>query len=132
MARVPAGDGFSDAQRAELERVVEDADRLTGLSFRLRVGKVDGGREGAQALLAACGADAPRTVLVAVDPAERDLHIVTGRDAAVRLDDRTCALAALAMTSAFSAGDLVAGIRDGITLLANHGRSDQVRHISTL
>ena len=127
-----AGDGFTDAQSAELARVVANAERLTGLSFLLQVGHLDGGRAGAEALLAGCGDNAPRTVLVAVDPGARDLHIVTGRRAAARLDDRTCALAALAMTSAFSAGDLVGGIRDGVTLLANHGRQGAVRHLDTV
>jgi hypothetical protein len=129
---VRAGDAFSDAQRAELERVVTNADTLTGLSFLLHVGRIDGGRAGAERLLAGCGDQAQRTVLVAVDPASRGLHIVTGRRAAERLDDRTCALAALAMTSAFSAGDLVGGIRDGVTLLANHGRQGAVRHLDTV
>ena len=68
----------------------------------------------------------------AVDPVARDLHIVTGSVAAGRVDDRTCALAALTMTSAFSAGDLVGGIRDGVTLLANHGRQGAVRHLDTV
>ena len=131
-ARVRAGDGFSPAQRAELERTVDAADRLTGLRFYLHVGRLDGGRPGAEALLAARGELAPVTVLVAVDPVARDLHIVTGSVAGARLDDRTCALAALTMTSAFSAGDLVAGIRDGVTLLANHGRNLAVRHLDTV
>jgi hypothetical protein len=129
---VRAGDAFNDAQRAELERVVANADRLTGLSFLLHVGRLDGGRAGAEALLAGSGDRAADTVLVAVDPASRDLHIVTGSRAAARIDDRTCALAALAMTSAFAAGDLVGGIRDGVTLLANHGRAGAVRHLDTV
>ena len=127
-----AGDGFSSAQRAELERAVDNADRTTGLRFCLHVGRIEDGRAGAEALLARRGSLAPVTVLVAVDPVARDLHIVTGSVAAARVDDRTCALAALTMTSAFSAGDLVAGIRDGVTLMANHGRAGAVRHLDTV
>lgn len=127
-----AGDAFTDAQRAELARVVSRADRMTGLRFCLHVGAIDGGREGARTLLAARGTEAPDTVLVAVDPVHRDLHILTGARAAVRLDDRTCALASLAMTSSFAAGDLVGGIRDGVGLLAAHGAGGAVRHLDTV
>ena len=102
VARVPPGDGLTDAQRARLAHAVETADGATGLSFLVRVGVLDGGRAAAEALLAARGADAARTVLVAVDPPARALEIVTGSTASTVLDDRTCALASLTMTTSFA------------------------------
>jgi uncharacterized membrane protein YgcG len=128
---VPPGDGFTEAQRAGLARAVALVERATGLRVVLRVGRLDGGRAAAEALLAACGTEAPGSVVVAVDPAARTLEIVTGRRAAEVLDDRTCALAALAMTSSFAAGDLVGGIRNGLQVLADHGRNLRTPHLST-
>ena len=61
----------------------------------------------------------------------RGLEIVTGRDAAVVLDDRTCGLVALAMTSSFAAGDLVGGIRNGLQVMADHGRNSRTVHLDT-
>ncbi len=125
------GDGFTRSQRSLLAQSVESADRSTGLSFQLVVGSLEGGRAGAEALLAARGASATDTVIVAVDPVARSLEIVTGVRASRRIDDRTCALAALAMTSSFSAGDLVGGIRNGLQVLSDHGRNSVPRHIAT-
>ncbi len=125
-----AGDGFSPEQRAGLERSLASAEASSGLSFLLYVGVLEGGRAAAERLLAA-GADPADSVLVAVDPVNRGLEIVTGRRAALVLDERTCALAGLAMTSSFAAGDLVGGIRNGLQVLSDHARVPLTRHIST-
>jgi uncharacterized membrane protein YgcG len=126
---VPPGDALSDAQRSRLARSVAAAEESTGLRFRLHVGQLEGGRSGAEALLAESGATAPDTVLVAVDPAARGLEIVTGTRATSQVSDRTCALAALAMTSSFAAGDLVGGLVNGLQILADHGRRQHVLHL---
>ena len=132
MARVQPGDGLTDAQRARLARAVETADRATGLDVLVRIGVLDGGRADAEALVAARGAEAPRTVLVAVDPPARALEIVTGSAASAVLDDRTCALASLTMTTSFAAGDLVGGLVRGLQVLSDHGRAVAHRHLDTL
>lgn len=108
------------------------ASRSTGLSFRLYVGPLDQGRESAVDLLAARGAAASTTVLIAVDPSARLLEIVTGPEAAAMVDDRSCGLASLAMTSSFAGGDLVGGIRNGVQILADHARHQPRRHLETL
>jgi uncharacterized membrane protein YgcG len=128
---VRPGDGFTDEQRARLARSVETTERATGLNLVLRVGALEDGRASAEALLAGCGAAADASVVVAVDPAARGLEIVTGRDAARILDDRTCRLVALAMTSSFAAGDLVGGIRNGLQVMADHGRNARTMHLDT-
>jgi len=127
---VRPGDGLTEAQRARLAQSVAATERATGLNVVLHVGRLDGGRTGAERMLAACDESAT-SVVVAVDPGVRALEIVTGRTAAVMLDDRTCALAALAMTSSFSAGDLVGGIRNGLQVLADHGRNALTPHLDT-
>jgi uncharacterized membrane protein YgcG len=127
---VRAGEGFSPAQRAALERSLSTAEASSGLTFVLHVGVLEGGRAGAEQLLGS-GPHAADTVVVAVDPVGRGLEIVTGARAAHVLDDRTCALAALAMTSSFASGDLVGGIRNGLQVMGDHARTPPTRHIST-
>jgi uncharacterized membrane protein len=131
-ARVRAGDGLTDDQRTSLGRVLRSASESSDLTYRLYVGALQRGRESALEQLAACGADAADTVLVAVDPGARALEIVTGSRAAASLGDRACGLAALAMTSSFSAGDLVGGVRNGVQILADHARHQPRRHLETL
>ena len=127
---VPPGDGLSEGQRARIERAVAGAERSSGLSYVVWVGATDSVlRDHAERLHAAIGADAPSAVLVAVDPAQRELEIVTGSAARRALDDRSCALAAMTMTSCFSGGDLVGGIVQGLASLADHARRPQVLHL---
>jgi len=128
---VPRGDGFTSGQSAQLAHLLSSADVLTGLTFRLRVGGLAEGRTSAEEALAAGGARASDTVLIAIDPGSRVLEIVTGTRAAARLSDRSCALAALAMTSSFAAGDLVGGIRNGLQVLADHAAAQPTLHLDT-
>ena len=131
MAPVRPGDGFTDDQRARLARSLAATESATGLNVVLHVGPLAGGRAGALALLASCGEAGDASVVVAVDPTVRGLEIVTGRQAAVVLSDHTCALVALAMTSSFAAGDLVGGIRNGLQVMADHGRNARTVHLDT-
>jgi hypothetical protein len=126
---VPAGDGFSATQRAELERAVAAVEAAARLRVVLHVGVLDGGRAGAERLIAAQGPESARALVVAVDPVGRGLEIVTGVEASRVIDDRTCAFAALAMTSSFGAGDLVGGIVNGLQILAAHARHPVTRHL---
>jgi len=70
-----------------------------------------------------------RTVLIAVHPEERKLEIVTGRLARLALDDEACELASLSMTTSFAAGNLVGGIRNGLSVLGEQGRRSAVQWI---
>ncbi|HEU5033344.1 MAG TPA: DUF5130 family protein [Mycobacteriales bacterium] len=111
---------FTDGQVREISRAVGTASAETGLRFSVYVGPVDGDvRDHAERLHAALGSDASRGVLVLVAPGDRQLEIVTGREANRRLSDRACALAALSMTTAFSGGDLVSGVVTGVRMLSD-------------
>ncbi len=110
---------FTTAQLASLERTLADAQQRTGLEFAVYVGQLEAGR-GSAVDIAREMPDPDNSVLVAVDPAERTLEIVTGHQAKERIDDQTCELASLTMSSRFAIGDLVAGLRDGVTQLADH------------
>jgi uncharacterized membrane protein YgcG len=107
---------------------VTSAELATGLRFTVHIGPLDGGRAAAQAVLGRLS-DSDTTVLVAVDPAARGLEIVTGGQASHHVDDRACTLAALAMTSSFSAGDLVGGLVNGLQVLSDHGRRQRVLNL---
>lgn len=124
---MPAGD-LTPGQRAEVQRLLENAERQSGLTFSAYLGAWPDGRAGAEALLERL-ADPDRSVLVAVDPAGRELEIVTGRLARIPLDDRACGLAALSMTSSFTTGDIMGGLRDGLSVLGEHGRRMRVEHV---
>jgi uncharacterized membrane protein YgcG len=119
VAQVPSGEDFTTDQITEMERVVETARTETGLTFWVYVGGADGDiRDAAETLHAGLGASADHTVLVMVSPGDKLLEIVTGAAVAKRLSDRSCALAALSMTTSFAGGDLVGGIVTGVRMLA--------------
>jgi uncharacterized membrane protein YgcG len=130
---VLAGEAFSPRQRDEIVRAIQLAQQMSGLRFSVYVGPVTGEpREHARRLHAELGADAPRSVLVLVDPANRSLEIVTGSEARRWLDDRSCALGSLAMTSSFAAGDLAGGIARGLQVLGEHARHPRSLHTGEL
>ena len=131
MAQVLDGDlvdtAFSTNQLANLERTLDRASRSTGARFTAYVGELPAERESALALHRG-SEDPDNTVLVAVDPANRLVEIVTGSEVREHLDDEACKLATLAMISRFSIGDIAAGIRDGVVVLGDHARSLRVLH----
>ena len=140
VAQVPSGDtGYglgvepqvsplSDAQRDDLTRIVQRARSICGYAFGVYVGPLPDGHDSAIAQHALIP-NAASAVLVAADPSSRTIEIVTGKNAAVTLDDRACELAALAMKSCFVADDLVGGLREGVNLLAEHARAPRVLHV---
>jgi len=115
---------FTLKQLERIDEALTMASRETGINFSLYVGRLAGDtRATAEALHPQMGVKAANGVLVAVDPGQRVLEIVTGRNSVKRLPDRSCALAALSMTAAFGSGDLVGGIVNGLRML-----SDQAGH----
>ncbi len=128
---MPAGDAFSQRQRDDIMRAIRFAESEGDLAVSVYVGQLEGpARPRAERLHAALD-DPERSVLVAVDPSGRQLEIVTGTGLRGRLDDRACGLAALAMTTAFSAGDLSGGIVNGIRSMAEHARAPRTLHLDT-
>lgn len=116
---MPSGEPFTNQQYADIEHVIKVANAETGLRFSVYVGDVDGDmRDAAETMHSKFGADAPETVLLVTSPGDRFLEIVTGDEAARRLSDRACALAALSMSASFTGGDLAGGIVTGVRMLA--------------
>ena len=117
---MPVGEAFTSWQREDIDRALRQAREQAGLRVAVFVGELPGdAHRHAQTLHAALD-DAADAVLVAVDPGQRLLEIVTGPSAARRVDDRTCTLAAMSMTSSLQGGNLSGGIVDGVRVLAKH------------
>jgi hypothetical protein len=128
---VASGEGFSADQRYEIDRAIRAAETVSRYEFSVYVGAADGeAGPFAQRLHAALVAPA-RSVLIMVDPAGRQLQIVTGSVVRRDLPDDSVRLAAVAMESAFGHGDLVGGIKRGLAQLAEAARQPATLHAST-
>jgi hypothetical protein len=113
-----AADGpFTSRQLTRLDEALTLSSVESGLAFSVYVGELAAPtRAHAEALFEQL---TPNSVLVAVSPGQRCLHIVTGDQSAQRLPNRACALAALAMLASFANGDLTGGIVIGLRMLAD-------------
>lgn len=108
---------FTPRQLARLDEALTLSSRETGLVFSVYVGEFQKPtRAHAEALFERL---TDESVLLAVSPSQRMLHVVTGPRSAERLPNRACALAALAMRASFSNGDLTGGLVTGLRMLAD-------------
>jgi len=116
------GGPFTAHQLSRLDEALTLSSRETGLTFSVYVGGFQPpARAHAEALFERLD---DGSVLLAVSPGQRLLHIVTGPESAKRLPNRACALAALAMRASFANGDLVGGIVTGLRMLADAAGSN--------
>jgi hypothetical protein len=124
---VAAGD-FSAGERFEIDRAIRAAEETSRYEFSVFVGHADGEpRDYAVGLHAALVAPS-HSILVMVDPVARVVEVVTGSVVRRTLTDHEVQLAILEMQSAFANGDLVGGLKRGITMLAHHARAPQTLH----
>lgn len=108
---------FTAGQLNRLDEALTLSSRETGLQFSVYVGELRSpSRAHAEALFERLTGD---SVLLAVSPGQRNLHIVTGPESSRRLPNRACALAALAMRASFASGDLTGGIVTGLRMLSD-------------
>jgi uncharacterized membrane protein YgcG len=125
---VLAGEAFTGQERYDIDKAIRDAETVSRYEFSVFVGAAEQeARPFAERLHATLTAP-QRSVLVMVDPSARILEIVTGSEVKRDLDDHDVHLAALAMRSAFEAGDLVGGITQGVMMLAEHARRPRMLH----
>jgi uncharacterized membrane protein YgcG len=125
---VPTSEGFSPAQRHDLDRAIRAAETTSRFEFSVFVGHAEGDpRQFAERLHGALSSPA-RTVLVMVDPQRRVLQVVTGEVVGRQLSDDAVRLAVVAMQSAFGEGDLVGGLKRGLAQLAEASRAPQTLH----
>jgi hypothetical protein len=116
---VPAGEPFEPRQLEDIARATAGASQRSGLTFSVYVGQSEFAPATYVDRLLAASPDPVRGVVILVDPAARSVEVATGQDAAKRLDDRSCGLAALSMSSSFAGGDLVGGIVTGLRMLGD-------------
>jgi len=121
---------FTAAQRASLDRAIRSAEQVSRYEFSVFVGTAEGDpRRFAERLHAALSAPA-RSVLVMVDPTARQIEVVTGAEVRRVLSDHEVALAVLEMRTEFASGDLLRGLRRGVTMLAMSALSPRTLHTS--
>ena len=119
LSRLPGP--FTPRELARIDEALTLGSAETGLLFSLYLGDLgQSGRATAEALAARLPKSAiGGSVLLAVSPGQRQLHIVTVAGATKRLPNRVCALAALGMRASFASGELTAGIVNGLRMLAD-------------
>jgi uncharacterized membrane protein YgcG len=123
---------FTAAQRASLDQAIRSAEQVSRFEFSVFVGRAEGDpRRFAERLHAALSTPA-RSVLVMVDPNARTIEVVTGAEVRRVLADQEVALAVLEMRSEFASGDLVRGLRRGLTMLAMSSRAPRTLHAQVL
>lgn len=128
MAHVAAGE-LTSSQLAELDRVIRSAEQASRFEFSVYVGPAgDDPTLHARQLHASLAAPS-HSILVLVDPAARVLEVVTGSEVRRHLTDPEVELAVLAMQSEFADGGLVAGLKRGLALLAEHARPQTSLHV---
>ncbi|GAA4780299.1 DUF5130 family protein [Actinomycetospora chlora] len=111
---------FTSSQLSRLDEALTLACRETGLLFTLYVGALGiRSRERAEELHASLGDRAAESVVVAVSPGERVVEVVTGAESSRRIDDRGAKLAVMSMVASFKESDLVGGMVEGLTMLAD-------------
>ena len=125
---MPAGDGFSPAQRQRIDRAIREAETICRYEFSVYVGEAESdARAFAERLHGALVAP-DRSVLLMIDPSRRILEVVTGAESRRELEDGEVALAVAEMQTHLVHQDLCAGIVRGIGMLAEHARKPQTLH----
>jgi hypothetical protein len=127
---VGSGDDlFTAREREDIDRAARIAEGDTDLHFSVYVGALGGDSRATATRVHAGLPDPAASVLVAVDPGARRVEVVTGTTSHRWLDDRSCALGVVSMTTSFTAGDLAGGIVNGLRTLAEHARHPRVLHL---
>ena len=119
---------FSSAERHEIDRCIRAAEQASRYEFSVYVGRAEGDVADFARRLHASLVAPPRSILILVDPVVRAIEVVTGLEVRRNLTDREVELAVLQMQSAFAAGDLVGGLKRGISMLADHARAPETLH----
>jgi uncharacterized membrane protein YgcG len=119
---------FTASQRAALDQTIRAAEQASRFEFSVFVGAAEGDPRAFAERLHASLAAPDRSVLIMVDPVARLLEVVTGREVRRVLSDHEVALAVLEMRTEFATGDLVRGLRRGISMLAMQSRAPRTLH----
>ena len=116
---MPAGDGFSAAQRQQIDKAIRQAETACRFEFSVYVGAAEGEHRAFAERLHGALVAPDRSILILVDPDARVVEVVTGAEVRRSLDDRSVSLAVVEMQSQFVLDDLTGGIVRGIHSLAD-------------
>jgi len=119
---------FTASQRVSLDQAIRAAEQVSRFEFSVFVGTAEGDSRAFAERLHAALSTPQRSVLVMVDPTARTLEVVTGAEVRRVLNDRDVALAVIEMRSEFASGDLVRGLRRGISMMAMAARAPRTLH----
>jgi hypothetical protein len=119
---------FTASQRVTIDQAIRAAEQVSRYEFSVFVGAAEGEPRAFAEHLHASLSTPARSVLVMVDPAARVVEVVTGSDVRRDLTDHEAALAVLEMRGDFSHGDLVLGLRRGLSMLAMAARAPRTLH----
>ncbi len=125
---MPVGEGFSSAQEAEIDRAIRGAETTCRFEFSVYVGSVTGSTHDYARRLHASLSSPDRSVMILVDPSARAIEVITGSVVRRSLTDDAVRLSVVGMQSAFAAGDLVGGIKHGVSQLAESARQPETLH----
>ena len=116
------GEGFSAAERLQIDKAIRAAETECRYEFSVYVGPADEDTRSFAERLHASLVTPDRSVLVMVDPVARAIEVVTGEHVKRDLDDGEVRLALAEMQSQFAHDDLVGGIVRGVNRLASYAR----------
>jgi len=122
---------FTNTQRVALDQAIRAAEQVSRFEFSVFVGSVEGEARPFAEQLHASLATPERSVLLMVDPVARLVEVVTGSEVRRNLTDHEAALAVLQMRGEFANGDLVVGIKRGLSMLAMAARAPRTLHAGT-
>ena len=119
---------FTTAQQVALDQSIRAAEQVSRFEFSVFVGTAEGDARAFAKRLHASLATPPRSILIMVDPTAHVVEVVTGSEVRRVLTDHEVGLAVLEMRTEFASGDLVRGLRRGISMLAMQSRTPRTLH----
>ena len=125
---MPGGDGFSAAQRQQIDKAIRDAEIESRYEFSVYVGPADEDTRAFAERLHSMLAAPTRSVLLMVDPVARAVEVVTGEQTRRELDDNEVRLALAEMQTELAHGDLAGGIVRAVHRLAAYARGPRTLH----
>ena len=122
------GDGFSAAQRQQIDKAIRDAETECRYEFSVYVGPADEDTRAFAERLHASLVAPTISVLIMLDPVAHAIEVVTGDQVRHDLDDNEVRLALADMQTELAHGDLAGGIVRGIQRLAAYARGPRTLH----
>lgn len=122
------GATFSQSEIDAFERALVEAEDRSGMRFALYVGGPESEPKEFATTLLSGQREPASTVVLVVDPDSRAVQIATGTEAARRINDADCDLAAANIQYESDRAGLASGIVNALNLLGGGGRELPIRN----